>query len=255
MFDRSIDLISVEHLSKRFGGAAEVHALDNVTLTIPDGDVFAIIGISGAGKSTLVRCLNLLERPTSGSIVVDGTDVTNLRGAALREYRRNVAMIFQGFGLLAQKTALQNVCFPYLAGNGKVTDADRKEALGYLERVGLAERASSYPAQLSGGQKQRVAIARALACHPKYILCDEATSALDPASTASVLRLLRRINEETGVTIIVITHSMQVVQDICKNVAVLVEGKVVEKGGVAEVFANPRHEVTRQLLGRESWDE
>ena len=248
-------MISVEHLSKLFGGAAEVHALDNVTLTIPDGDVFAIIGISGAGKSTLVRCLNLLERPTSGSIVVDGTDVTNLRGAALREYRRNVAMIFQGFGLLAQKTALQNVCFPYLAGNGKVTDADRKEALGYLERVGLAERASSYPAQLSGGQKQRVAIARALACHPKYILCDEATSALDPASTASVLRLLRRINEETGVTIIVITHSMQVVQDICKNVAVLVEGKVVEKGGVAEVFANPRHEVTRQLLGRESWDE
>ena len=255
MFDRSIDLISVEHLSKRFGNAAGVHALDNVTLTIPDGDVFGIIGISGAGKSTLVRCLNLLERPTSGSIVVDGTDVTNLRGAALREYRRNVAMIFQGFGLLAQKTALQNVCFPYLASNGKVTDADRKEALGYLERVGLAERASSYPAQLSGGQKQRVAIARALACHPKYILCDEATSALDPASTASVLRLLRRINEETGVTIIVITHSMQVVQDICKNVAVLVEGKVVEKGSVSEVFANPRHEVTRQLLGRESWDE
>ena len=255
MFDRSIDLISVEHLSKRFGGGAEVHALDNVTLTIPDGDVFGIIGISGAGKSTLVRCLNLLERPTSGSIVVDGTDVTNLRGAALREYRRNVAMIFQGFGLLAQKTALQNVCFPYLASNGKVTDADRKEALVFLERVGLADRASSYPAQLSGGQKQRVAIARALACHPKYILCDEATSALDPASTASVLRLLRRINEETGVTIIVITHSMQVVQDICKNVAVLVEGKVVEKGSVSEVFANPRHEVTRQLLGRESWDE
>lgn len=136
-----------------------------------------------------------------------------------------------------------------------MTDADRKEALGFLERVGLADRASSYPAQLSGGQKQRVAIARALACHPKYILCDEATSALDPASTASVLRLLRRINEETGVTIIVITHSMQVVQDICKNVAVLVEGKVVEKGTVSEVFADPKHEVTRQLLGRESWDE
>ena len=156
-------MISVEHLSKRFGGSTGVHALDNVTLTIPDGDVFGIIGISGAGKSTLVRCLNLLERPTSGSIVVDGTDVTNLKGASLREYRRNVAMIFQGFGLLAQKTALQNVCFPYLASNGKVTDADRKEALGFLERVGLADRASSYPAQLSGGQKQRVAIARALA--------------------------------------------------------------------------------------------
>ena len=163
--------------------------------------------------------------------------------------------IFQGFGLLAQKTALENVCFPYLASTGKVTAENREEALGYLDRVGLADRASSYPAQLSGGQKQRVAIARALACHPDYILCDEATSALDPASTASVLHLLRTINAETGVTIIVITHSMQVVEDICKNVAVLVSGKVVEQGSVAEVFANPQHEVTRQLLGKESWDE
>ncbi len=248
-------MISLEHLSKTFESGSDVHALDGVSLTIPTGDVFGIIGISGAGKSTLVRCLNLLERPTSGSIMVDGTNVTNLKGSALREYRRHVAMIFQGFGLLAQKTALENVCFPYLASMGKVTDENRREALGYLDRVGLADRASSYPAQLSGGQKQRVAIARALACHPDYILCDEATSALDPASTASVLRLLKQINAETGVTIIVITHSMQVVEDICKDVAVLVSGKVVEQGSVAEVFANPQHEVTRQLLGRESWDE
>ena len=248
-------MISLEHLSKTFEGGSSVHALNDVSLTIPDGDVFGIIGISGAGKSTLVRCLNLLERPTSGRVVIDGVDVTNLKGAALREYRRHVAMIFQGFGLLAQKTALENVCFPYLASTGKVTAENREEALGYLDRVGLADRASSYPAQLSGGQKQRVAIARALACHPDYILCDEATSALDPASTASVLRLLHTINAETGVTIIVITHSMQVVEDICKDVAVLVSGKVVEQGSVAEVFANPQHEVTRQLLGKESWDE
>lgn len=202
-------MISVEHLSKRFGDAAGVHALDNVTLTIPDGDVFGIIGISGAGKSTLVRCLNLLERPTSGSIVVDGTDVTNLRGAALREYRRNVAMIFQGFGLLAQKTALQNVCFPYLASNGKVTDADRKEALGYLERVGLAERASSYPAQLSGGQKQRVAIARALVKRPDIILADEPTGNLDGETADGILKLLRKLNEE-GTAIIMVTHNRSI---------------------------------------------
>ena len=158
-------MISLEHLCKTFEGGSEVHALNDVSLTIPTGDVFGIIGISGAGKSTLVRCLNLLERPTSGRVVVDGTDVTNLKGAALREYRRHVAMIFQGFGLLAQKTALENVCFPYLASTGKVTAENREEALGYLDRVGLADRASSYPAQLSGGQKQRVAIARAPPAH------------------------------------------------------------------------------------------
>jgi D-methionine transport system ATP-binding protein len=248
-------LISLEHITKTFDGKAQVHALRDVSLTIPDGDVFGIIGISGAGKSTLVRCINLLERPTSGRVVVDGTDVMTLSGADLRKYRRRVAMIFQNFGLLAQKTALENVCFPYRASSGKVTEENRKEALALLDRVGLADRAQSYPAQLSGGQKQRVAIARALACHPQYILCDEATSALDPASTASVLRLLRQINEETGVTLVVITHSMEVVEKVCKNVAVLVEGQVVEQGSVEQVFANPQHEVTRQLLGRESWDE
>lgn len=247
-------MISIEHLTKTFPGTSGQHALDNVSLTVPDGDIFGIIGISGAGKSTLVRCINLLERPTSGRIVVDGTDVTTLSGEALRSYRHKVAMIFQGFGLLAQRTALDNVCFPYLAKNGKVTDADRKEARELLDRVGLADKAGSYPAQLSGGQAQRVAIARALALKPSYILCDEATSALDPASAASVLEVLSQINAETGVSLLVITHSMDVVQSICSNVAVLVQGKVVEQGSVGQVFANPKHPTTRALLGKGEWN-
>ena len=248
-------MIAISHLTKQYGNASSEHALDDVSLETPDGDIFGIIGMSGAGKSTLVRCINLLETPTSGSIVVDGQDVQGLSGAALRTYRRRVAMIFQQFGLLAQKTALENVCFPYLAADGKVTPEQKKEAEGFLAEVGLADKAGSYPAQLSGGQKQRVAIARALACHPAYILCDEATSALDPASTASVLKLLREINGRTGVTILVITHSMQVVEDICKHVAVLVHGKVVESGTVQDVFSDPQHTVTKQLLGKAGWDE
>lgn len=234
------------------GGA--VHALDDICIDIADGDIFGIIGMSGAGKSTLVRTINLLERPTSGRIVVDGKDVTDLTGADLRAYRRRVAMIFQNFGLLAQKTVLDNVCFPYLAANGKVTDANRAHALELLKRVGLAEKAHSYPSQLSGGQQQRVAIARALACEPEVILCDEATSALDPKSTNTILKLLRDINEETGVTLVVITHSMDVVQKICKNVAVLENGRVVETGEVSRVFAEPKAEATRVLLGRVDWD-
>ncbi len=251
-------MISLEHISKSFdapGRTPAEHALRDVSLTIPDGDVFGIIGISGAGKSTLVRCVNLLERPTSGRIVVDGQDVTDLQGAALRSYRRRVAMIFQGFGLLAQKTALQNVCFPFLAANGRVTEADRRHALELLDRVGLADKAGAYPSQLSGGQAQRVAIARALALDPEYILCDEATSALDPASTASVLDTLRQVNQETDVTMLVITHSMDVVKSICKDVAVLVRGKLVETGSVDEVFSNPQDPTTRALLGRGDWHE
>ncbi|WP_058270107.1 methionine ABC transporter ATP-binding protein [Olsenella massiliensis] len=249
-------MISLQQLTKVYGadGGGD-HALSNVSLDIPNGDVFGIIGISGAGKSTLVRCINLLERPTSGKVVVDGIDVTGLTGSDLRSYRRRVAMIFQGFGLLAQKTALENVCFPFLAGTGRVTEENRRRARALLDEVGLADKASSYPAQLSGGQKQRVAIARALACEPEYILCDEATSALDPASTASVLSLLKKINRETGVTLVVITHSMSVVRDICKDVAVLVRGTVVEAGTVDEVFAHPQHETTKALLGQVSWDE
>lgn len=231
-----------------------VHALSDISIDIADGDVFGIIGMSGAGKSTLVRTINLLERPTSGTIEVDGRDVTALSGEALRAYRRRVAMIFQNFGLLAQKTVLDNVCFPFLAASGKVTAENRARALELLDRVGLAEKAQSYPSQLSGGQKQRVAIARALACEPEVILCDEATSALDPKSTNTILKLLRDINRETGVTLVVITHSMDVVEKICNNVAVLEHGRVVEQGSVAKVFAEPQAEATRVLLGKVDWD-
>lgn len=231
-----------------------VHALSDINIDIADGDVFGIIGMSGAGKSTLVRTINLLERPTSGTIEVDGRDVTALSGEELRAYRRRVAMIFQNFGLLAQKTVLDNVCFPFLAASGKVTAENRARALELLDRVGLAEKAQSYPSQLSGGQKQRVAIARALACEPEVILCDEATSALDPKSTNTILKLLRDINRETGVTLVAITHSMDVVEKICNNVAVLEHGRVVEQGSVAKVFADPQAEATRVLLGKVDWD-
>lgn len=254
-------MISIQHVSKTFSPAGHrgadataVHALNDINLEIADGDIFGIIGMSGAGKSTLVRTINLLERPTEGCIVVDGQDVTQLAGADLRAYRRRVAMIFQNFGLLAQKTVLANVCFPFLAAAGKVTEADRERALGLLERVGLKEKANAYPSQLSGGQQQRVAIARALACDPEVILCDEATSALDPKSTNTILKLLRDINRETHVTLVVITHSMDVVEKICKNVAVLENGRVVEQGPVERVFEAPSAQATRVLLGRVDWD-
>ncbi|VWM05209.1 Methionine import ATP-binding protein MetN 2 [Collinsella sp. AK_207A] len=254
-------MISIQHVSKTFSpvghrgaDATAVHALNDINLEIADGDIFGIIGMSGAGKSTLVRTINLLERPTEGRVVVDGQDVTQLAGADLRAYRRRVAMIFQNFGLLAQKTVLANVCFPFLAAAGKVTEADRERALGLLERVGLKEKANAYPSQLSGGQQQRVAIARALACDPEVILCDEATSALDPKSTNTILKLLRDINRETHVTLVVITHSMDVVEKICKNVAVLENGRVVEQGPVERVFEAPSAQATRVLLGRVDWD-
>lgn len=248
-------MIQINNLTKRYAAdAASPVALDNISLTINDGDIFGIIGMSGAGKSTLVRTLNLLERPTSGSITVDGQDILALDDAQLRAYRHRVAMIFQNFGLLSQKTVLDNVCFPYLAAAGKVTPADRKRAGELLEKVGLEEMAGRYPAQLSGGQKQRVAIARALACEPDVILCDEATSALDPASTNAVLKLLREINRETGVTLVVITHSMGVVEKICKNVAVLEHGRVVEQGCVKDIFANPQSQAAKVLLERVDWD-
>jgi len=248
-------VIEIQHLTKAYdGAAASAHALDDVSISIADGDIVGIIGMSGAGKSTLVRCINLLERPTAGKIVVDGQDVTGLTGKELRSYRRRVAMIFQSFGLLAQKTVLDNVCFPFRAASGRVTAENRERALELLDMVGLKEKASSYPSQLSGGQQQRVAIARALACDPEYILCDEATSALDPASTNTILKLLRDINRTTGVTIIVITHSMGVVEKICRNVVVLDHGRVVEQGSVGEVFANPVSDAAQVLLERVDWD-
>lgn len=255
IIERGYSVIEIQHLTKVYDGAESgAHALDDVSLSIADGDIMGIIGMSGAGKSTLVRCINLLERPTSGKILVDGQDVTGFSGAVLRSYRRRVAMIFQNFGLLAQKTVLDNVCFPYLAATGHVTAESREHARELLDMVGLAEKASSYPSQLSGGQQQRVAIARALACDPEYILCDEATSALDPASSNSVLKLLRDINRSTGVTIIVITHAMGVVEKICHNVAVLDHGRVVEQGSVADVFANPTSHAAQVLLERVDWD-
>ena len=248
-------MIQIKNLTKTYGSAPDApHALDDVSIDVADGDIIGIIGMSGAGKSTLVRCINLLERPDSGRILVDGQDVTGLTGAALRAYRRRVAMIFQNFGLLAQKTVLANVCFPYKAATGRVTAENRERALELLDMVGLRDRADSYPSQLSGGQQQRVAIARALACDPEYILCDEATSALDPASTNTVLKLLRQINRETGVTIIVITHSMGVVEKICRNVVVLEHGHVVERGSVADVFADPQSQAAKVLLERVDWD-
>ncbi|WP_455137535.1 methionine ABC transporter ATP-binding protein [Thermophilibacter sp.] len=248
-------MIQIKHLTKTYGTSPDApHALDDVSFDVADGDIMGVIGMSGAGKSTLVRCVNLLERPDSGQIVVDGRDVTGLAGAELRSYRRRVAMIFQSFGLLAQKSVLSNVCFPYLAANGRVTAENRERALELLDMVGLRDRAADYPAQLSGGQQQRVAIARALACDPAYILCDEATSALDPASTNTVLKLLRDINRSTGVTIIVITHSMGVVEKICKNVVVLEHGHVVEKGAVPDVFAAPQSDAAKVLLERVDWD-
>ena len=261
-------MISIQHVCKTYGAmpgsgrkggragepAPGVHALEDINIEVADGDRFGIIGMSGAGKSTLVRTINLLERPTSGKIVVDGRDVTGLDGAELRAYRRRVSMIFQSFGLLAQKTVIDNVCFPFLAANGRVTEADRGRALSLLERVGLKEKAGSYPSRLSGGQQQRVALARALATEPEVILCDEATSALDPKSTNTILKLLRDINEETGVTLVVITHSMDVVRKICKNVAVLESGRVVEAGPVARVFDNPQADATKVLLGKVDWD-
>lgn len=246
-------MISIQHLSKVYPNSAE-HALKDINLEIATGDVFGVIGISGAGKSTLVRCINALEHPTEGKILVDGVDVTTLKGADLRHLRQHVAMIFQGFGLLAQKTALDNVCFPFLAAKGRVSAEDRERARELLAMVGLAEKEQSYPSQLSGGQKQRVAIARALALEPDHILCDEATSALDPASTVSVLDVLQRINQETGVTIVIITHSMDVVERVCKNVAVLERGHLVEQGSVAQVFADPQATTTKALLGRVSWN-
>ncbi len=247
-------MIEIQHLTKAYdGAAASAHALDDVSISIADGDIVGIIGMSGAGKSTLVRCINLLERPTAGKIVVDGQDVTGLTGKELRSYRRRVAIVFQSFGLLAQKTVLDNVCFPFRAATGRVTAENRERALELLDMVGLKEKASSYPSQLSGGQQQRVAIARALACDPEYILCDEATSALDPASTNTILKLLRDINRTTGVTIIVITHSMGVVEKSAATWSCLIMG-AWWSGSVGEVFANPVSDAAQVLLERVDWD-
>ena len=245
-------MITLQNISKTFETAAgKVSALDNVSLTIETGEVFGIIGESGAGKSTLVRCINLLEQPTSGSVVIDGHDVTSLRGRDLRELRADIGMIFQRFSLFEQRTVLDNVIFPAtLASTGKrVSRAEAPErARKLLALVGLEGKEGSYPSQLSGGQQQRVAIARALMTSPKTLLCDEATSALDTLTTSQVLDLLGRINRELGVTIVLITHSLAVARRICGRIAVMDHGRMVEQGAVADVFGNPQADVTRALL-------
>lgn len=241
-------MIQIENLSKTFDGAGvKVAALNDINLTISDGDIYGIIGMSGAGKSTLVRCINLLERPTTGKILIDGVDITSLSPAELRKARRSITMIFQGFNLLMQKNCLKNVCFPMeLAGVPKHEAV--KRAYELLEMVGLPDKAKAYPAQLSGGQQQRVAIARALATEPKVLLCDEATSALDPNTTHSILGLIREINKRLGITVIVITHQMSVVEEICSHVAILDNGEVVENGAVGTVFASPKSAAARRLV-------
>ena len=241
-------MIELRNLNKTFhtqDGA--LTALDDINLTVQDGEIFGIIGLSGAGKSTLVRCMNLLERPTHGEVLVDGQDLMKLSPAGLREVRRNIGMIFQSYNLLEQRTVLRNVLYPL-----ELTHEDRRtahtRAMQLLELVGLADRASAYPAQLSGGQKQRVAIARALATNPHYLLCDEATSALDPTTTDSILALLQTINRTLGVTVVVITHEMAVVDRICHRVAVIDNSRIVEMGAVDAIFATPRSAIARELI-------
>lgn len=241
-------LIELVNLSKTFKSSqGEVAAVRDVNLTINDGDVFGIIGFSGAGKSTLVRCINLLERPTSGEVIINGTDLMKLNRKQLRGARKKIGMIFQQFNLLAQRTVEANVRYPLDIAGVRRADADKRVA-ELLELVDLADKAKSYPSQLSGGQKQRVAIARALASDPEIILCDEATSALDPITTRSILALLKELNEKLGVTIVVITHEMRVVEQICDRVAVMSDGEIKEVGTVHDVFLNPKSETAKRLI-------
>ena len=241
-------MIELKSISKTFKTKkGSFTALRDIDLTVNDGEIFGIIGLSGAGKSTLVRCINYLEKPTSGKVIIDGRDLGSLKKKELLELRRNIGMIFQNFNLLEQRTVLKNVLFPLeIAGLEK--DKAINKARELLELVGLSDKESSYPSQLSGGQKQRVAIARALASEPKYLLCDEATSALDPDTTRSILELIRRINRELGVTTVVITHDMKVIDSICDRVAVMDSSVVTEVGTVAEVFSDPKSETARKLI-------
>ena len=241
-------LIEIEHLSKTFGaGEVQVTALNDVSLSIGQGEIFGIIGLSGAGKSTLVRCINVLERPEQGRILFHGKDLLALKEKQLRKQRRRISMIFQGFNLLDQRTALDNICFP-LELVGTPRKEAKQRALELLETVGLPDKANAYPVQLSGGQKQRIAIARALASDPEVLLCDEATSALDPKTTKSILALLQQINKEQGITVIIITHDMSVIEQICHRVAILDSGKVAEIGPVEDVFHNPKSKAGRRLV-------
>lgn len=243
-------IIRLTGLTKHFGGGEnEVAALNDINIEIQRGEIFGVIGLSGAGKSTLVRCINLLERPTTGSVVVDGKEMTALSPKELRQARKSIGMIFQGFNLLMQRTALDNICFPMeLAGKPRKEAVARAREL--LEIVDLASKENAYPAQLSGGQKQRIAIARTLAMDPQVLLCDEATSALDPKTTQSVLRLLRDINQKLGLTIIVVTHQMEVVREVCDTISILENGKIAASGTVKDIFLQKPPSLMT-LLGKE----
>lgn len=246
--------IEVKHLSKTFEQKGiTVHALQDINLNIEEGDIYGIIGMSGAGKSTLVRCLNYLERPTEGEVLIEGKDLGSLNEKELREQRSDIAMIFQHFNLLMQKSVLDNICFPLQIQGVKKKEA-RAKARELLKTVGLEEKEKAYPAQLSGGQKQRVAIARALAANPKILLCDEATSALDPQTTASILGLLKQINEQFGITIVIITHQMSVIREICNRVAIIERGALVEDGSVTDIFNHPKSKAAKELILRDRPD-
>ena len=241
-------IVRIQNLNKTFRGrAGTVVALDGINLDISRGEIFGIIGLSGAGKSTLVRCINFLEKPTEGTVTVDGQELGTLSKKALLEARRSMGMIFQQFNLLQQRTALQNICFPLEIAGMKKADAE-KRAHELLEIVSLSDRADNYPSQLSGGQQQRVAIARALATNPKILLCDEATSALDPTTTRSILALLKEINKTLGITIIVITHEMAVIEEICQRVAIIDSSHIAEVGTVDQVFTRPQSAMAKQLI-------
>ena len=241
-------MIEIKHLTKTFASAGHpVEALKDVSLSIEDGDIFGIIGMSGAGKSTLVRCINMLERPSAGTIEIDGCDLSRLSDSELRKKRQEITMIFQNFNLLMQRNCLKNVCFPLDLAGVKRAEA-REKAMELLRLVGLQDKALAYPAQLSGGQQQRVAIARVLTTTPRVLLCDEATSALDPATTLSILDLIQDINQRLGITVVIITHQMSVVQRICRHVAILEHGRVAEQGTVSDVFTNPQSQAAKQLV-------
>ena len=241
-------MIRLENVSKTFTDSnKEVHAVNNVSLTINDGDIFGIIGFSGAGKSTLVRCINLLEKPTEGKVFVDDAEITALSGKELRKARKKIGMIFQHFNLMPSRTIFGNVAYP-LRGSGLSKEEIKEKVHHLLELVGISEKENAFPSQLSGGQKQRVAIARALANDPNILLCDEATSALDPQTTKSILKLLQQLNQTLGITVVVITHEMAVVKEICNRVAVMDHGDVVEEGEVFHVFASPKEPLTRSFI-------
>lgn len=247
--------IKVNNLTKTFTAAnGNVEAIRDISLEIPEHEIFGVIGLSGAGKSTFVRCLNLLERPTSGEIVIGGDDLLKLSKEQLRIKRQKIGMIFQSFNLLEQQTILENVCFPLEVR--KIPLKERKEkARQLLQEVGLSDKEKAYPSQLSGGQKQRVAIARVLANEPEVLLCDEATSALDPETTQTILRLLREIHDRTNITMVIITHEMSVIKEMCSRVAVLDKGRVCESGPVREVFSDPRSAAAKRLLLMELGEE